>query len=152
MILDDINNIDSYRGISKYMDLAIEYIMYNNIEILPVGKHKIVGDDVFALVQEYETKPITDNVLESHKKYIDIQYVVSGEELIGYAPVEKLKIYKEYDDDNDYMLYEGNYELHKISNGRFAIYFPHDGHKPTINSEKNTVRKIVIKIKSNKTR
>lgn len=147
MILDKIVNIKTYKGISKNLDLAIEYILQNNLNSLEIGKHEISGDDVFILVQQYETKLIEDNILESHKKYIDIQYVLDGEEFIGYAPIDELSLHKEYDAENDYMLHEGKFEINNISNGKFAIYFPHDGHKPTLNPQKNNVKKIVVKVR-----
>lgn len=147
MILDKIGNINNYVGISKNMDLAIDYISKNDLRSLSAGKYEISGNDVYILIQEYETKLIEDSILESHRKYVDIQYVLDGEELIGYAPIDELSVSKDYDDENDYMLHEGKFETHKISGGKFAAYFPNDGHKPTINPVKNNVKKAVVKVK-----
>lgn len=146
MILDKIGNIKNYLGISTNMDTAINYMINNSFSDLEVGRHEIDGDSVFVLIQEYETKNIEEGKIESHKKYIDIQYVIEGSELIGYAPIEDLNVIKEYDDNNDFMLFDGEFETHRIEKGRFAVYFPHDGHMPTVNDCKKKVKKAVFKI------
>jgi YhcH/YjgK/YiaL family protein len=146
MILDKIVNIKNYLGITRNMDTAINYMVNKCFANLETGRHEIDGDSVFLLIQEYETKRIDEGKLESHRKYIDIQYVIEGSELIGYAPIEDLKVVKEYDGDDDFMLFEGAFETHRIENGRFAVYFPHDGHMPTINDCKKKVKKAVFKI------
>lgn len=147
MILDHINNIKNYKGISKNMDTAIEYILENELSDLDVGKYAVDEKNVFYMIQEYETKDIEEGNFEAHDKYIDIQYVLNGDELIGYAPRMFLNTAEEYDASKDKIILKGKEERHRLTEGMFAIYFPEDGHMPSINMVKTTVKKAVFKIK-----
>lgn len=147
MILDNIKNIKNYKGLSENIDTAIDFLLQNNFSDVEVGKYYIDGENVYYMIQEYETKKIEDGKFEVHKKYIDIQYVVKGQELIGYSPVEHLSPIGEYDEVKDKLILKGSEELHSLDEGMFGIYFPNDGHKPSINSSKTKVKKVVVKIK-----
>ena len=68
---------------------------------MPCGKHELRGEEVFFNLQEYETKP--EQKLEAHKKYIDIQVVAVGEELMGYTNIENTTVTEKYDDVKDVM-------------------------------------------------
>lgn len=83
MIVDKIENIGLYKRLHKGIDKALAYIKNTNFDALPVGKHEIDGDAVFAILKEYPTKPIEDQLMESHIKYIDVQYVIEGVEHMG---------------------------------------------------------------------
>ena len=103
---------------------------------------------MFALVQEYETKNDSDAKLEAHKKYIDVQYIISGEELIGITPLINQTPCKEYDAEHDYALYDDTCSFVKITAQQFAILFPEDLHKPGIKiSNPSKVKKVVIKVR-----
>ncbi|HSN65255.1 MAG TPA: YhcH/YjgK/YiaL family protein, partial [Fusibacter sp.] len=101
MILDVKKNATLYKGIHGHLDKAIDYMLSADLNALPVGKHQIEGEDVFILIQEYETKSIDAASFEAHRKYVDIQLILSGEEWIGYAPVQSLSSIEPYDDSKD---------------------------------------------------
>jgi YhcH/YjgK/YiaL family protein len=116
------------------------------LEAIPSGKHDIEGDTIFALVQEYQTKPIAECKLESHKKYIDIQYVIQGEEMMGITTQNNQTIL-EQNLEKDYTFYEGTTSLVRVSKGMFTIFFPDDLHQPCVQTETVLeVKKVVIKV------
>ena len=148
MILDNIKNIENYKGLSDNFDKAIDYLTKENLDDLEVGKYEICGDDVFVMIQEYETKSIEDGKYEMHKNFIDIQLILSGEELIGYADVDDLTQTNEYNELKDKQNFKGEGQLHSLTKGMFGVYFVGEGHKPSINNSKFNVKKAVVKIKA----
>jgi YhcH/YjgK/YiaL family protein len=112
------------------------------------GKYEIDGENIFALVSEYKTKSESEGKLEAHKKYIDVQYVIDGEELMGYAPLNGQEILVPYKEENDIVFFTGDKSFTKVSTGMFAIFFPTDVHMPGINTGKiSDVKKLVIKVR-----
>lgn len=147
MILDKITNITQYRGLSKNIDEAFNYIENTDFSILKNGRYDI-DSNMFVLVNEYSTKENESNISEAHRKYIDLQYVLSGSEIIEYETLENQNVVKEYDKENDYTLYNlKNKSTLILSEGMFAIFYPEDIHMPgLINNESVEIKKIVIKI------
>ena len=147
MIIDKIENAKLYSGINSKIGQAFDYINKTDLSQIPLGKHEIDSDEVFALVQEYETKDKDESKFEGHHKYIDLQYIVSGNECIGITTLTN-QIPVETNDENDYDLYELDSDLIKFDSGMFMIFFPDDLHMPGINlNQVSKIRKIVIKIK-----
>jgi len=115
------------------------------------GKYEIIGDDMFALVQAYDTKDIADCKLEIHENFIDIQTLLVGSERMFYSAVNALEKCDEYNPENDAAFY--TYEAAKaveyvLTPGVFTIFFPNEGHMPGIalKSGSGPVKKVVIKI------
>jgi YhcH/YjgK/YiaL family protein len=148
MIFDQLKNACLYFSLSERMKKALEYLGTTNFSTMEPGKIEIDGDDIFAIVQHYDTKPITSGKWESHKKYIDIQYIVSGKEKIGYSHSNKTIVTQPYHAEKDvqYLKGEGNFLI--VEAGYFAILFPSDVHMPGIAINLSTpVTKVVIKVK-----
>ncbi len=131
-------------------DKAFAFLKNNELAKLELKRHEIDGSNVYAPVSEYTTKNEEDARYEAHLKYIDIQYVISGKELIGVAPMsEKKEITEPYNEANDIMFLTVN----KINNlnatpDRFFIFFPDDVHRPGLkDGESSPVRKVVVKVK-----
>ena len=115
------------------------------------GRITLDGDKLFINVQSYTSKLEKDCGFEAHKKYIDIQFILEGEEIIGYESEDKLTLTKAYDDSADYMLYALNSEYDKIrlTRGDFVILFAEEPHAPAIAiGTPESVRKAVFKILS----
>lgn len=115
-----------------------------------LGRHDIDGDNVFALVQTYETKPIEKALFEAHRKYIDVQFIHSGRETILWAPLEAMQeqtlAYNETKEAALWKLVPDVTPLH-MSAGHFAILYPEDAHAPCIEWEKTEqVFKVVVKV------
>ena len=146
MILDTLENYQLYSTINERIAKGFAFLRKTDLDAIPSGKHDIEGDTIFALVQEYPTKPLNECKLESHKKYIDIQYVIRGEEFMGVTTKNNQKIL-EQDEDKDYTFYEGTTSLVRVSKGMFTIFFPDDLHQPCVQTESAAeVKKVVIKV------
>src|SRR5205823_949045 len=114
------------------------------------GRYDIDGDDVFALVQTYDTVPSTEKKYESHRVYADIQYVAEGSELIYYTPIAGLRPTMAYDEVKDYLLYSDPVAATPLllEPGCFAIFYAQDGHKPgCVHNAANRIKKAVIKVR-----
>ena len=148
MILDQLKNASLYSSISHNLATAFNYLTTTDFSKLVLGKYEVDGDTVFAIVNEYETKDSKDCVLEAHKKYIDIHYILSGSECIGTTFLTDQQPTKAYDEENDYMLFSGETTHQVLTPGTFAVLFPHDVHSPGIHpTEKSFVRKVVMKVR-----
>jgi len=100
---------------------------------IPSGRHEIAGDDVFALVQRYQTRPVEGMQLEAHRRYIDVQYLVTGQEAIHWAPLGDLaQATQAYDPVKDVALYALSAGAMPVPlrAGHFMILFPDDAHAP----------------------
>jgi YhcH/YjgK/YiaL family protein len=149
MIIDKIENAHIYKNISERISKSFEYIEATDLKTLPTGKYAIDGDNIFALVSEYKTKSESEGKLEAHRKYLDVQYLISGEELMGYTPLGGQKILDSYKEENDIVFFTGDKSFTKVSEGMFAIFFPEDVHMPGISTGKiSDVKKLVIKVRT----
>ena len=146
MILDTLENYQLYNAINERIAKGFDFLRTTDLDSLSSGKHDIDGDTIFALVQEYQTKPLNECKLECHKKYIDIQYVIRGEEMMGVTTQNNQKII-ELNEEKDYTFYEGTTSLVRVSKGMFTIFFPDDLHQPCVQTESAAeVKKVVIKV------
>lgn len=148
MIIDNIKNIEQYLSINKRLGKALHYIATTDFSKFESGKHDITEDSMFLLVNDYQTKENELNIMEAHRKYIDLQYIYKGSELIEHEILNNQKVYKEYDSDNDYILFTPNSKTEiNFSEGMFAIFYPNDLHMPgLIKNKSELVRKIVVKV------
>jgi YhcH/YjgK/YiaL family protein len=148
MIFDKIENSAIYLTISPLIKKAFEYLKQTDFSGMKNGKHIVDGDALIAILQEYDSKNDSDAKPEAHRKYIDVQYIISGEELIGVRPLINQAPCKEYDAENDYALYDDTCSFVKINPGQFAVLFPQDLHKPGIKVDNSIkVKKVVMKVK-----
>ncbi len=150
MIKDNIKNAKNYSDLSEHIKLGLEYLADTDFSVLANGKYKISGNEVFAIVQDYLSKPIAEGQFEAHKKYIDIQYIVKGEEQIGVLGIENFSESTNYDENKDIVFLSPNTncmpEFVQIKAKEFLILFPNDAHKPSIATKSPSyVKKIVIK-------
>lgn len=149
MIIDTIENISIYKKDAAWLK-AVKFLknIKNDTED---GEYEIDGSDIFARVMTYDTKNIDEAYPEAHKKYIDIQVVLSGKERVFWYPLEGLQIRTAYDKKQDVAFYEKKSNVSSTSiltPGHFMVFFPEDGHMPSISIDKSAceVKKIVIKI------
>lgn len=146
MIYDKIENIETYYGISERLSAALHALHDTDFSALKDGRHDIDGDNIYMNLSTYETKPVNEHP-EAHKKYIDIQYLISGEELVGIAPVTEMTGIFSSDPEKDLDFYNGSTTPLKLGNGYFMVLFPQDAHAPCIACRaSSTVRKAVIKV------
>jgi len=149
MIIDKIENANIYKNLGERITKAFDYIKSTDLKNLQQGKYEIEGKNIFAMISEYQTKPESEGKLEAHKKYIDVQYVISGEERMGYAPLGIQTISEPYKEENDVIFFSGEKSFTKVEEGMFAIFFPTDVHMPGIAVENPLhFKKLVIKVRA----
>jgi biofilm protein TabA len=148
MIYDTVANAPLYRALSPRLALGLDYIMGFDPNTA-VGRVALDGDNVYALVQSYQPTPASQRPFESHRAYIDIQYIAAGEEIIGFSPLDLLTVTMPYSAEKEAALYTGADDRPLfMSRGDFTILFPQDGHKPgCLWREPGPVKKVVVKIR-----
>ncbi len=150
MITASLGLIEKQAHKTPALQKAIEFLLRPDIASLPDGRIEIDGDSVFALVQRYETIKTPEPQFEYHRKYIDIQYIVSGEEIIGFSPLERMTVTDPYAPDKDICfgrVEPGQWTPLYLTVGQAAILYPTDAHAPKMaaNNPVN-VLKIVVKV------
>jgi YhcH/YjgK/YiaL family protein len=147
MVIDKIENYRLYSKLTKRLTKAFEFINDTDLVTIESGKYQIDNDDIFAIVQEYDTKEEKDCVLEGHHKYIDIQYIISGVEFMGFTPLTN-QVSVEENLEKDYTFYDGDTSLIRVEEGMFTLFFPEDLHRPGVKSDQiSKVKKVVVKVK-----
>lgn len=130
---------------------AFQFLSEQNLAELEKGRYELEGTDLFANVDEYVTRNEENVLFEAHKKYADIQVLVSGEEKIGVLPLDETSVTVPYDEEKDIMfLTAGEENYRNAVPGKFFLFFPEDAHRPTVKSTENIpVKKIVVKVRIN---
>ena len=146
MIIDSLENMSIYDNIPQNV---INFVKTLTPET-EIGRYEI-DNNSYANVEVYETKNLKDCKFEAHKKYIDIQMLLSGIEELDYTPVKGLKVSEEYDAKRDIMFFENPDRILDsviLEVGKFALIYPHEAHRPQVafNAKLKTVKKVVIKI------
>jgi biofilm protein TabA len=148
MIFDTLTNSSLYTALGPRLARGFEWLANFKTET-PEGRYAIDGDAVYALVQGYETVPATEKKFESHRSYLDIQYMVEGSEVIYYASTRTLKPATPYDSVKDFLLYSDPADSTPLllRPGTFAVFYPNDGHKGgCADGTPARVRKVVVKV------
>ena len=150
MIYDVVKNASKYKGLSRELDTALDFIINTDIKELECGRIELDGEEVFANVMTYETKLPEEGFFESHKKYIDIHMLITGEERVCVTDIAKVKDLSEYNEETDFQKHEAKiYSDSLITEDYFIICFPQDAHMPGMAiKDKQEVKKIVLKIKA----
>ena len=139
----------AYHRNKKLWDAAFAFLKNHNLDTLSPGKYQIAGEQVFASITESPSHNKEEVKWESHKNYVDLQYIIRGKELIGISDTSAATMIKPYTPDVINYTAEGKY--YTAEQGRFFLFFPNDAHKPTIKVEGyDLVKKIVIKIQTDR--
>ena len=152
MIVGFLSNVkEEWKLYPAFLQSGLKYLSQTDLAGLPLGRTEVETDKIFALVSEYETEPEEKRRPEAHRQYIDIQYVVSGEEKIVAGPLAAAgEIAQPYSAAKDIEFYQALKQETDIvlTPGMFAVFFPWDVHKPNCNTGKLPVRvrKVVLKI------
>ena len=148
MIYDTLEHRAQYRGLGERLARALDFLAETDFSAMPDGRCEIDGDDLFANIGSYETKPAHETP-EAHVKYMDIQYVFEGRELIGVGPLEEMGEVVEARPEGDIWLYRaGLLDYLTLEKGRFIAVWPGDAHAPAIAAgDPAPARKCVVKVK-----
>ena len=145
MIADSLKNIGLYKGLSKNLDTAIDYLNKTDLLALADGKHIIDGDKVYIMVQSPEFKP--ENGWEAHRRYIDIQIALKDGETIEWLALDRVSGWSEYDEQGDYVASKDPVKGIALQplRGDFSLFFPQDAHKPGLGNGQG--HKAVVKVR-----
>lgn len=148
MIYDALAHAALHRQLSPRFAQAFDFLARFDPATAD-GRISLDGDNLFALVQSYQTAPASTKVFESHQIYADIQYVAAGEELIFTATLDRLKVTTPYSATNDAALYTGPDDTPlRLRAGDFCVLWPQDGHKPCCQwHAAAAVKKVVMKVR-----
>ncbi len=149
MVFDCLKNAEQYFPLGEKIEKALRYLSNTDFTNVEPGTYEIDGENIFAIVQEYNTKPSSSAKWEAHKKYIDIQYMISGKEKMGFTDSRKVIVLQEYHENKDLILYKGEGNFLIAEEGHFAIFYPTDIHMPqlALNIPKE-VKKVVVKVRT----
>jgi YhcH/YjgK/YiaL family protein len=146
MVVDSLGNAKIYRPLGARIAAALDYLQRTDFSGLPAGRQELDGDNMFALVQDYTSKREGEGRWEHHRRYIDLQYVASGIERLGYAPVPSLKA-EPFDTSKDIAFLTGSGDFVTLPAGHFVLLWPGDAHMPGLAAgSPGPVRKVVVKI------
>lgn len=145
MILDVLTNAAKYTAFKNGLSEGFGFLDQPELAELADGKYEILGDRLYAIVTHENGRCAEESRLEGHRKYIDIQYVISGDESMGWAPREGLVNAVEYDKEKDLEFFEGAPEsIVRVPAGSFAVFLPDDAHMPLIGS--GPIHKVIVKV------
>lgn len=150
MITDCLNRCDLYRKLGQSWEKAFDFLLRCAQSMPETGHYAIDGDEVYAIVQRYETAPAQQLRWEAHREYIDVQCVFAGEESIGYAPAKNGVAPTAYSAEKDcYFLGDAKDSVMiPLEAGQFAIFMPEEIHKPhCVLHQPCDIRKVVVKIR-----
>ena len=151
-VKDQVNS-DKFKKAFEYLEQAFQEGTIENkrLSTMKTGAfEKVVLDEKnFALEQVYNTKERKNCFFESHKKYIDVQFIVEGEKIIEVADVNDINIDADYDSELDLLKYKhaSKASIIKLKKGDIAIFYPRDAHMPCVQSSNSQkVVKTVVKV------
>ena len=149
MVLDNIKNIEIYKGLGKNFETAINWILKEDVSNLEPGKYEVDGTEVFAMIQTYETLPLEQTKAEAHIEYADIHYIISGCERFGYEHIDTATPTGEAVAPGvDFVFYGQVKEYFDLHPGAFTIVWPQDIHTPKCMVDgPSEVTKVVMKVK-----
>lgn len=151
MIKDNLQNLAYYNYFNPDIKFGLKYVRDTDFSALENGKYELVEGKIYANIQEYITKPEAECQYETHKKYVDIQFMIKGEEKIGTGKIEDFEETSDYDEEKDIVFLSCNDEskvkVITLKEREYAIFMPNDVHMPSLQvNEPSSVRKVVVKV------
>lgn len=148
MILDTLENAAKYTGFKPGLSEGFGFLDQPGVAELEPGRYEISDDLVYAIVEKNDGRSVEDGQLEAHRNYIDIQYIISGDESMGWSPLTDLVGSEGYDEQRDLEFFTDKVQsIVQVPPGSFAVFLPTDAHLPGIG--KGPIHKIVIKVAVN---
>ena len=147
MIFTEVGSLGNYRGIGKYLDIAIDYLLSHPLKDVQAGHYEFDGKNVYLNVFDYESVLEEEAFFEAHERYADFHMAIAGEEIVGVSDIKKVTV-KSLDREADLMEVEGAVEHYmKLSPGKVLVTMPDDAHRVKIAAgQPSPVRKAVVKV------
>jgi len=147
MILDHLSSAGRYHQLHPLFARAFHFLLTAPLTDLSAGNHTIEGESLYVAIARRVGSPPAEAVLEAHRKYVDIHYVIAGIDAIGWKPLlDCSRVRKPYEEKDDVELFEDPpVSWASVGPGTFAICFPGDAHAPMISTD--LLHKAVVKVK-----
>lgn len=126
MICDTLKNRNLYAALSPRIKVGLDYLAKTDFSVIDTGRYELEGSNLFVLVQKYDSIPKEQGKWECHQKYIDIQYIAEGSELIGFRNIDKMKITTEYNPEKDVAFLDEEGDYATFDKGFYGIFFPQE--------------------------
>lgn len=150
MIFDNIKNCEQYYSLNKNFKKAFEFLLNTDLKNFKDDRYYIEDDVIYANVQSMKTKKIEDKKWEAHRDYIDIQFVISGREKMGFGLKKDFtKTISAYDKNKDIEFLDGEiFNFIDVFENNFVIFYPNDVHAPMLSvDDEINIKKVIVKIK-----
>ena len=121
MIFDTLDNHSFYSRLEPHLEDVFRFLTESDLATLPIGRINLSGDNLYALVQEYDTKLPNAGKWEAHRKYIDVQYLMRGVERMGFANLRTMRL-AEYIPEKDFQALSGSGNFVDVFAGSFVIF------------------------------
>ena len=146
MIYDTLANADKYVTVNPGLQAAFEFLRAAELSALATGPAELDGKRLTINVIEADCRAPEEVQLEVHRKYIDVQYMVSGEEVFSWRPTgECSDPAGEFDTEKDFGLFADEPTgWFPLMGSCFVVFFPEDAHGPMCGTGR--VRKVVVKV------
>ena len=146
MLIDHLRNADRYCPLHPGFAGAFGFLRCEDLARLPDGRHEIDGDRVFAVVARVDGRGPDQSPLEIHRRYVDIQFVIGGEDRIGWLPAPDCRqIASPYDEQTDLGYFNDRpTSWLTLPPGVFAAFYPEDAHAPLATT--GLIHKAVVKV------
>lgn len=154
MIKDNLEHLAYYNYLNPDIKKGLKYVRDTNFDELENGRHEIEEGKIYANIQEYDTKPLEEGKYEAHRQYVDIQFMIMGEEKMGTGNIDVFDEVTQYDEEKDVIFLQlksgkdDQIRMLHVREKEFAIFYPQDAHMPCIEVDSpKPVRKVIVKIK-----
>ena len=146
MIVDKLHNAESYYDMHPAFEKAFAFLRQDGLAELPVDRYEIDGDRLFCMISKGPGRSRSEAKLEAHREYVDIQYVITGMDEMGFKPTVDCKLIDaSYDADKDIEFFKDQPDSWtSVLAGSFVIFFPQDAHAPLVSS--GEIHKAVLKV------
>jgi YhcH/YjgK/YiaL family protein len=146
IIVDKLQNAEDYYDMHPAFDKAFAFLKQDDLAKLTAERYEIDGDRLFCIISKGPGRSRSEAKLEAHRKYIDIQYVITGKDEMGFRPTADCKLIDtSYDAEKDIEFFNDQpYSWTQVPAGSFVIFFPQDAHAPLVSS--GEIHKAVLKI------
>ncbi len=146
MILANLSQAERYTPLDPLFARAFDYIRNNDLNALAPGRYAIEDEMLFVIIEHAQGKPVEHAKLEAHKKYIDIQLVLDGDERMGWKPLaDCMNPISEHNMEKDIRFFhDAPASWVSVPPDHFCIFFPEDAHAPLVGN--GPIRKAIFKV------
>ena len=147
LVQGDLKSWQTHPALRR-LAVAFRFLERPDLAQLALGKH-VIDPKAYAMIDKSKSQPPEKVEFESHRKYIDVHYMISGQVTTGFAPAETLKVTTPYQASDDATSYAvpADYVKVKLYPGKFAVFFPGGGHMPNCHLDgPHDLHKVVVKV------